>query len=128
MFRAFTSIDAPQSNLPEVIHASWKNTKQIGVSLLTCTYFDVRDSLILLSNFEDLHAGCYDGGRGPSHPSLVLRNEVREIEAATRLGQDLIDHGVRSSVVAGEQVAVEGALCRPSKRMKQIRNSKICCN
>ena len=49
----------------------------------------------------------------------MLRNEVREIEPATRLGQDLIDHGVRSSVVAGEQDAVEeGALCRPSKRMK----------
>ena len=46
-FRAFTSFNAPQGNLPEVIHAEWKNRDKIGVSLLECCYFDLRDRILL---------------------------------------------------------------------------------
>ena len=51
-FRAFTSFNAPQSNLPEVIHAEWKNRDKMGVSLLECCYFDLRDSILLTTNLK----------------------------------------------------------------------------
>lgn len=43
IFRAFTRINAPQSNLAEVTHAGWKHRDKTGVSMLKCCYFDIRD-------------------------------------------------------------------------------------
>ena len=41
IFHAVTSFDALQSNLAEVLHASWKHRDKMRVSLLECCYFDV---------------------------------------------------------------------------------------
>ena len=51
-FRAFTSFNAPQSNLAEVIHAGWKNRDKMGVSLLERCYFDLRDRILLTTNLK----------------------------------------------------------------------------
>ena len=52
MFRAFTSTDVPSSNL--VVHAGWKNSNEIHLSLLNCAYVDIKTSLLLNQLFEDV--------------------------------------------------------------------------
>ena len=58
IFHAFTRFDAPQSNLAEVLHAGWKHRDKMGVSLLECCYFDLRDSILLAINHDSVRDGC----------------------------------------------------------------------
>ena len=58
IFHAFTHFDAPQSNLAEVLHAGWKHRDKMGVSLLECCYFDLRDSILLAINHDSVRDGC----------------------------------------------------------------------
>ena len=73
-FRAFTSFNAPKSNLEEVIHAGWKSRDQMGVSLLECCYFDLRDSILLTTNLNSLENGGHGSGFGPSSATRRARN------------------------------------------------------
>ena len=57
MFKAFTSIDQPASNLSEVIHAGWSNSGENHLSLLNCAYADIKRSLLLSRHLEDLLSG-----------------------------------------------------------------------
>ena len=63
MFRAFSSIDAPNSNLAEVVHAGWKNSAEIKLSILAATYYDLKASLIFNQEMQDHREGIYDGGK-----------------------------------------------------------------
>jgi len=47
IFRAFTGQDCPRSNLAEVVHASWTNRDESGLSLYQAAEFDTKDSLII---------------------------------------------------------------------------------
>ena len=96
-FRAFTSFNAPQSNLAEVIHAGWKNRDKIGVSLQECCYFDLRDSILLKANLNSLENGSHDSGCGQSSGTRRARNTSREVEHATQLGRDLLDFNVATT-------------------------------
>ena len=49
IFRAFTGYQYPRSNFAEVIHASYEQRDQKGLSLLESAEFDTRDSLLLES-------------------------------------------------------------------------------
>ena len=93
-FWAFTSFNAAQSNLAEVIHAGWKNRDKMGVSLLECCYLDLRDSILLTTNLNSLETEGHDSGFGPSSATRRARNTSREIEHATQLGRDLLDFNV----------------------------------
>ena len=79
----------------EVLHASWKHRDKMGVSLLECCCFDVRDSILLAINQENVGDGCYDGGYGPNNEELTTRKRKRQEEQARQLG-DLLDFGVNS--------------------------------
>ena len=79
IFRAFTSFDAPQSNQVEVVHAESKNRDKMGVSLLECFYFDIRDSILLAVSFSSLEKGSHESGFGPLKVTRTGRKESREI-------------------------------------------------
>lgn len=102
IFRAFTTVSAPRSNLAEVVHASWTNRDSTGLSLLESTEFDTRDSLILETQITQLMTSSKGHGDGPSMVALAERKQVQEIESATRKGLDLLDHGV-SAVSTGKR-------------------------
>ena len=93
IFHAFTHFDAPQSNLADVLHAGWKHRDKIGVSLLECCYFDVRDFAI---NHDNVRDSCYDGGYGPNNKELTTSKQKSEEERVSQLGEDLLDFGVTS--------------------------------
>ena len=65
LFRVFTSFDGPQGNQAEAVHAGWKNRDKVGVSLLECCYFDIRDSILLAFSFRSLVKGRHESGFGP---------------------------------------------------------------
>ena len=94
MFKAFTSIDAPSSNLAEVLHAGWKNSKDINLSLLNCTSSDVKSSLLLHTHLEDGQSGSDNGRRGPSQCMRLKRKANKEVIMANLIGQDFIYYQV----------------------------------
>ena len=57
MFKAFVSIDGPSSNLAEVVHAGWKNSHAINLSLLRCSHKDIKCRLYIKQWMKDLTAG-----------------------------------------------------------------------
>ena len=57
MFKAFISIDDPSSNLAEVVHAGWKNSHAINLSLLRCAHKDIKCSLYIKQWMKDLRLG-----------------------------------------------------------------------
>ena len=72
-----------------MVHAGWKNSNEIHLSLLNCAYVDVKTSF-----FEDVHSGDYDGGRGPSQLLRQKRKAERDMQRANEIGRDLIDYEV----------------------------------
>ena len=86
IFHAFTRFDARQSNLAEVLHAGWKHREKMGVSLLECCYFDVRDSILAL-NQDNVRDSCYDGRYVPNNEELTTRKRKREEERARQSGE-----------------------------------------
>ena len=62
MFCVFTPLDAPHSNLAEVVHAGWKNRDEVNLSLLHTTFNDVKASLLFNQEMQDQRTGLYDGG------------------------------------------------------------------
>ena len=66
IFRAYTGHLKPPSNQSEVIHASWVNRGDVGLSLSEATEFDSEDSLILepeISYYSERKAAF---GSGPT--------------------------------------------------------------
>ena len=66
----------------------------MGVLLLECCYFDLRDSILLTTKLNSLENGGHDGGFGQSSPTRRARKTSREVEHATQLGRDLLDFNV----------------------------------
>ena len=52
IFLVLTSFDAPQSNQAKAVHAGWKRPDRMGVDLLQCCYFHIRDSILLAISFS----------------------------------------------------------------------------
>ena len=57
VFKAFVSIDDPSSNLAEVVHAGWKNSHAINLSLLRCAHEDIKCNLYIKQWMTDLRLG-----------------------------------------------------------------------
>uniref|UniRef100_A0A7M5WV41 Uncharacterized protein n=1 Tax=Clytia hemisphaerica TaxID=252671 RepID=A0A7M5WV41_9CNID len=70
------------------------NKKNVGLSLVEPCMFDVKDNILLAQDMKDLEKGNYNRGRGPSVVESSQRRDNREIEAANRFGQDILDFGV----------------------------------
>lgn len=54
-FHVFTRFEAPQSNLPEVLNANWKQSHIMGV--LKCCYFGV----LFAINQDNIRDDSYNG-------------------------------------------------------------------
>ena len=92
--RAFYNSNTPSSNQAEVIHVGWVHRDTMGMSLLDSVYVDLRDCLLLVKKLQGMESGTYRGGSGPSIQRLQKRRSEREIEHATRLGEDILSCGI----------------------------------
>ena len=74
IFREFTGNDHPRCNQAEVVHASWKNRDETGLSLCQAAEFETRDSILLEAELgEVMHTAK---GKG-CDPTLTEMNERR---------------------------------------------------
>ena len=73
----------------EVVHASWKLRDPSNVTLLDATFFDVRDSLLLVSEFDGFASGSFAGGSGANHIERGAKKAYTEMEAAVRYREEL---------------------------------------
>ena len=124
MFKAFSSIDGPSSNLAEVVHALWKNSKEINLSILNCAYSDVKASLLLKQHLTDLVSGDYDGGRGPSHYERGETLLAKEVQTVSQIGRDLLDFGIDMTITPTmvNFFDDEDGNCEPKKKRAPSRN------
>ena len=101
------------------MHAGWKNSNEVYLSLLGCAYSDIKSSL--LQHLKDIAEGNYDGGRGPSQPVRQKRKLSKEIRTATQIGKDLLDFDVDMSIaptMVNSDIFKTGGGCEPQKRKK----------
>ena len=82
-------------NQAEVVHAAWANRNEIGLSLQHAAEFDTKDSLTLEAELKNYEHSANSNGCGPSLVKLGERKQHRELEAAERSGQDILDFGVQ---------------------------------
>lgn len=122
IFRAFTSSQAPRSNLAEVVHAGWKHRDRMGISLLECCYFDIRDSMVLAISLTDVESGRSDCGFGPSVSTREVQKSQRIVQLANQIGKDLLDFNITSNSGSStkRKNPQEGG-CYPPKRPKNIQ-------
>ena len=97
IFWTFHSFDTPQSNQPKAFHGGWKNEDKMGVSLLECCYFHIRESILLVISFSTLEKGGRKSGSRLLEVTRTEQNESRQIEQAEQLGKDLLDFSVQPS-------------------------------
>ena len=81
IFIAFTGYQYPRSNLAEVIHASYEQRDQKGLSLLELAELDRRDTLLLESELIQLPL-LYEPpfARGPNMISLKKNRFLKDKE------------------------------------------------
>ena len=107
-----------------MVHAEWKNSTEIHLSLLNCAYVDIKSSLLSNQHFEDVHSGNYDGGRGPSQLLRQKRKAERDMLRANEIGRDLVDYEVDMSITPTMvHVLAKEAGCEPPKKI--ITKSKL---
>ena len=94
IFRAFVGQNGPRSNQAEVVHASWKNRGEIGLSLSQAAEFDTKDSLLEEENLRKMKNSRKGTGSGPDILTKNARDKQRQMSAASRAGRDLLAHGV----------------------------------
>ena len=95
----------------------------LHIFLLECCYFDIRDSILLAINPDNLGDGCYDGRYGPNNKELTTRKRKREEERASHLGGDLLDFGVTSRLTnpsKKKQIEPPKTGCYPPKKTKNV--------
>ena len=80
-----------------MIHTSWTNRGQSGLSLLESAEFDTRDSLLLEG--EQIKDTANRTREGPSIIGVKRRKETRELHAAKQKGADLLAHEVQKKKV-----------------------------
>ncbi len=124
IFRAFTGQHHPKTNSAEVVHASWENRGEIGLSLRQAAEFDTRDSLITNAELEEMKHVAKGKGCGPDVATKSKRQKKNEVNAADRSGRDLIDFGAKTA--RGKKRAKKGSILpvkvggsdAPAKRKK----------
>ena len=57
VFRAFKKSDMPRMNQMELAHTGWRHREPIGLNLLDTAEFDVRDAIMLESQFDMFAVG-----------------------------------------------------------------------
>jgi hypothetical protein len=126
IFRAFTTFNAPQCNQAEVVHAGWKHRDKMGVSLLECCYFDIRDSILLFTNINNLEKGGHASGYGSHESTRKNIQNVREIGHANQIGRDLLDFSISSSTSQPKRKCTSNEIedgCIPPKKSRNTRKT-----
>ena len=77
------------------------------------------ESLLLSEQLIQVQNGVYDGGGGLSEP-LLKKKVGDEINHATLLGQDIIDHEISSTKGKCELQVPAKSGCQPPRRKKSI--------
>ena len=90
----------------------------MGVSLLECCYFDLRDSILLTTNLNSLKNGGHGSGFGPSSAARRAMNTSRKVEHVTQLERDLLDFNVATTSSSPSE---------PTKR-KMLSSGDVGCN
>lgn len=122
VFRAFKRSDMPRMNQMEVVHAGWKHRDPIGLNLLDTAEFDVRDAIMLESQFDMFAVGGFSGGSGPNQCAIDERASERLNQAAHKKGNEFVQYGVRGS---GEGSSIDCGSQPPTKRSKSSSSSKV---
>ena len=103
----------------------------MGVSLLGCCYFHLRDSILLTTNLNSLKNGGHGGGFGPSSAARRARNTSREVEHVTQLEQDLLDFNVATTSSSPSEPTKRKMLssgdvgCNPPKKTRNVEKCLI---
>jgi hypothetical protein len=119
IFRAFKPINQPRMNQAEVIHASWKLRDDVGLTLIESTEADVRDFMLNEQYMEQSSTGTTPG-RGIAMGERDRRENQREIDAARRRGEELVQFGVDSSEQTFSSPTVSSAKKTPLKTIVRM--------
>ena len=90
IFHAFAPTNAPTMNQAEVIHAGRDNRDRPNMSLLDACHADVRDSLLVEMELQDLQSGSTTTGRDPTFADHTRERHRREVDRHKRLGKKSI--------------------------------------
>ena len=94
IFRAFTGHEHLGCNQAEVVHASWKNRDETGLSLYQAAEFDTCDCILSEAELAEVMHTTKGKGCGLTLTEISERRNHRNIAAVARKGQDLVDFGV----------------------------------
>ena len=95
------------------------------VSLMECSFFDLRDSIMLTTNLDSLENGGHDSGFGPSSATRRARNTSRVVKYATQLGRDLLDFvttpsSSSSGLTKRKMSNSANVVCNPPKKTRNV--------
>ena len=102
----------------QVLNASWKNRKEVGVSLLAAAELDVKDAILLEAELKVFNQSSSQTGRGPTPSTMNARRADREVDAAGIMGRDMAAYGF------DDDSDDEGNNIRPTKSSRK----KTSCN
>ena len=92
IFPAFCNdINAPRSNLAEVVHSSWERRNQRNLSLHDAAAFDVKESFQLDVELEEFEKGGFKGGSGPGAAERHSSNIKRSVSRAEKVAEQIFE-------------------------------------
>ena len=94
IFGAFTGHDHLRCNQAEVVHPSWKNRDETGLSLYQTAEFNTRDSILSEVELAEVMQTTKGKGCGATLTEMSERRNHRNIAEVARKGQDLVEFGV----------------------------------
>ena len=102
--RAYKSENAPKMNMSETIHASYKNSGLIKLSLLKATFDDIAYAMTLERKILMLGEGVRCTGEGPSSSSKNSRKFYEDMRRSNHYADEILkgsNHEGESSVPKG---------------------------
>ena len=103
----------------QVLNASWKNRKEVGVSLLAAAELDVKDAILLEAELKVFNQSSSQTGRGPTPSTMNARRADREVDAAGIMGRDMAAYGFE------DDSDDEGNSIRPTKSSRKKTPSNV---
>ena len=94
IFSTVTGHEHLGCNQAEVVHASWKNRDETGLSLYQAAEFDTRDSILSEAELAKVMHTTNGKGCDLTLTEMSERRNHHNIAAVARKGQDLVDFGV----------------------------------
>ena len=80
-----------------------ETSRSHGCFFVTCLLFDIRNSLLLESPFKGLANRAYVVGYGPNQGQLCKIRSDKNVLAAEKMGQSILDFGVSQNLQDAKQ-------------------------